>query len=99
MLAAARRFEEADLELLRRRFHSQLADGDPLGVAFVRPVTRKTDFTLKLLDVGRMAGRKMDLLRRSLGVAGSKRVLGLYNLPENVSSLAHVFREQASNSL
>jgi glycosyltransferase involved in cell wall biosynthesis len=39
------------------------------------------------------------LLRRSLGVAGSKRVLGLYNLPENVSSLAHVFREQASNSL
>jgi glycosyltransferase involved in cell wall biosynthesis len=39
------------------------------------------------------------LLRRSLGIAGCKRVLGLYNLPQNVNSLAHVFREQAPNSL
>jgi glycosyltransferase involved in cell wall biosynthesis len=39
------------------------------------------------------------LLRRSLGVAGCKRVLGLYNLPQNVGSLARVFREEASNSL
>ncbi|MGA2887879.1 MAG: glycosyltransferase family 4 protein [Terracidiphilus sp.] len=39
------------------------------------------------------------LLRRSLGVAGSKRVLDLYNLPLNVGSLARVFRERAPNSL
>jgi len=38
-------------------------------------------------------------LRRSLGVAGRKRVLGLYNLPQNVSLLARVFREQAGNNL
>jgi glycosyltransferase involved in cell wall biosynthesis len=39
------------------------------------------------------------LLRRSLGLAGRKRVHDLYNLPENVSSLASVFREKASNSI
>jgi glycosyltransferase involved in cell wall biosynthesis len=39
------------------------------------------------------------LLRRSLGVAGCKRVLGLYNLPQNVSVLARVFREQVPSSL
>jgi len=38
-------------------------------------------------------------LRRSLGEAGRKRVLGLYNLPENVSSLARVLREHAPNNL
>jgi glycosyltransferase involved in cell wall biosynthesis len=32
-------------------------------------------------------------LRRTLGVAGRKRVHDLYNLPVNVSSLANVFRE------
>lgn len=39
------------------------------------------------------------LLRRSLGVTGCKRVLGLYNLPHNVSLLARVFRAHAPNSL
>jgi len=34
------------------------------------------------------------LLRRSLGVAGSKRVLEHYNLRRNVSSLAQVFSQQ-----
>ncbi len=35
------------------------------------------------------------LLRRSIGIAGRKRVHDLYNLPENVSMLANVFRENA----
>jgi glycosyltransferase involved in cell wall biosynthesis len=39
------------------------------------------------------------LLRRSLGLAGRKRVYNLYNLPENVSSLASVFREKVPNSI
>jgi glycosyltransferase involved in cell wall biosynthesis len=39
------------------------------------------------------------LLRRSFGVAGCKRVLELYNLPQNVGSLARVFLEHASNNL
>ncbi len=39
------------------------------------------------------------LLRRSLGAAGRKRVLGLYNLPQNVGSLARILRELASNDL
>jgi len=38
-------------------------------------------------------------LRRSLGVAGCKRALGLYNLPQNVSLLARVFRDHVPNSL
>jgi glycosyltransferase involved in cell wall biosynthesis len=38
------------------------------------------------------------LLRRSMGLAGRKRVCELYNLPENVSLLASVFRENASDS-
>jgi glycosyltransferase involved in cell wall biosynthesis len=39
------------------------------------------------------------LLRRSLGIAGRKRVHNLYNLPENVSSLTSVFREKAPHSI
>jgi len=39
------------------------------------------------------------LLRRSLGIAGRKRVHDLYNLPENVSSLTSVFREKAPHSI
>ena len=35
------------------------------------------------------------ILRRSLGIAGCKRVLELYNLPENVGLLARAFREYA----
>jgi glycosyltransferase involved in cell wall biosynthesis len=38
------------------------------------------------------------LLRRSLGAAGCKRVFELYNLPQNVGSLARVFREHLSDS-
>jgi glycosyltransferase involved in cell wall biosynthesis len=38
------------------------------------------------------------LLRRSMGLAGRKRVCELYNLPENVSLLASVFRENASHT-
>ena len=38
-------------------------------------------------------------LRRSLGTAGRKRVLDLYNLPQNVDKLAQVFREQVPNSI
>jgi colanic acid/amylovoran biosynthesis glycosyltransferase len=37
--------------------------------------------------------------RRSLGVAGCKRVLDLYNLSQNVDKLARVFREQVPNSI
>jgi glycosyltransferase involved in cell wall biosynthesis len=37
------------------------------------------------------------LLRRSLGLAGRKRVHDLYNLPENVNFLASVFRENLFN--
>jgi glycosyltransferase involved in cell wall biosynthesis len=36
------------------------------------------------------------LLRRSIAVAGRKRVHDLYNLAENVSLLASVLRENAS---
>jgi glycosyltransferase involved in cell wall biosynthesis len=36
------------------------------------------------------------LLRRTLGVTGCKRVLGLYNLPLNVCSLARVFIQHLS---
>ena len=39
------------------------------------------------------------LLRRSIGLAGRKRVHDLYNLPENVSLLASVFRENAPNNI
>jgi glycosyltransferase involved in cell wall biosynthesis len=39
------------------------------------------------------------LLRRSLGSAGRKRVLELYNLPHNILLLAHVFQKQLSNSI
>jgi glycosyltransferase involved in cell wall biosynthesis len=39
------------------------------------------------------------LLRRSLGSAGCKRVLALYNLPQNVAQLACVFSELAPQSL
>lgn len=39
------------------------------------------------------------LLRRSLGAAGHKRVLGLYNLPQNVGLLARILREHAPNDL
>ena len=39
------------------------------------------------------------LLRRSLGVAGSKRVRDYYNLPQNVRSLAHIFSEQLSDNI
>lgn len=39
------------------------------------------------------------LLRHSLGLAGRKRVHNLYNLPENVRSLASVFRENVPNSM
>jgi len=38
------------------------------------------------------------LLRRSLGVAGARRVVGLYNLPQNVCTLARVFKENLRNS-
>lgn len=34
------------------------------------------------------------LLRQSYGIAGRKRVLELYNLPLNINSLAHIFKEQ-----
>jgi glycosyltransferase involved in cell wall biosynthesis len=39
------------------------------------------------------------LLRRSLGLAGRKRVHDLYNLPENVALLASVFLENAPNNI
>jgi glycosyltransferase involved in cell wall biosynthesis len=39
------------------------------------------------------------LLRHSLGAAGRKRVLGLYNLPQNVGSLARILCELAPNDL
>jgi glycosyltransferase involved in cell wall biosynthesis len=39
------------------------------------------------------------LLRRSIGIAGRKRVHELYNLPENVSLLASVFRENAPKNI
>jgi glycosyltransferase involved in cell wall biosynthesis len=39
------------------------------------------------------------LLRRSLGASGRKRVLALYNLPQNVALLAQVFRMLAADSL
>ena len=39
------------------------------------------------------------LLRRSLGVAGSKRVFEHYNLPQNVYSVARVFRKHLPDSI
>jgi glycosyltransferase involved in cell wall biosynthesis len=39
------------------------------------------------------------LLRRSFGVAGARRVFELYNLPQNVASLARVFREHSPDSI
>lgn len=39
------------------------------------------------------------LLRRSLGVAGSKRVFEQYNLPQNVRSLARVFSQHLPDSI
>jgi glycosyltransferase involved in cell wall biosynthesis len=39
------------------------------------------------------------LLRRSLGTAGCKRVLRLYNLPLNVCTLARVFIQHLPNSM
>jgi glycosyltransferase involved in cell wall biosynthesis len=33
-------------------------------------------------------------LRRSFGIAGRKRVLDLYNLPQNATLLAEAFRER-----
>jgi glycosyltransferase involved in cell wall biosynthesis len=37
------------------------------------------------------------LLRRSLGVAGRNRVIQVYNLPQNVCSLARVFNNQLAD--
>ena len=37
------------------------------------------------------------LLRHSLGVAGARRVMELYNLPQNVCTLARVFKEHLRN--
>jgi glycosyltransferase involved in cell wall biosynthesis len=39
------------------------------------------------------------LLRRSLAVAGRKRVIEHYNLPRNVCSVASVFRQHLSESI
>jgi glycosyltransferase involved in cell wall biosynthesis len=38
-------------------------------------------------------------LRRSLGEAGSRRALELYNLPQNATLLAQLFRSQVPNSI
>jgi glycosyltransferase involved in cell wall biosynthesis len=39
------------------------------------------------------------LRRHSLGIAGCKRVLGLYNLPQNITTLARLFLKNVPNSL
>jgi glycosyltransferase involved in cell wall biosynthesis len=39
------------------------------------------------------------LLRNSLGVSGRKRALELYNLPQNVISLARILRDNSPESI